>query len=351
MKTNSLSPKATVSLVLLLLFCLLFIATMRLLLGTIHTSPGVVWQALTNDPALDSGMRTIIRDFRLPRVVTAILAGAALGVAGLSMQTLFRNPLADPYVLGISSGATFGVAVLILAGSIGFIARAIPLSANSGASPVLAAALGAAGVFLVILAVSRAITNNMTLLILGMLTGYTTSGLVAILLHLSGPDEIHRFVTWMLGDFSSVNWQRMPYFSTAIAVGLIVTFLIAKPLNAQLLGENYARSMGVNVSLTRFAVIISASLLAGAVTAYCGPIGFLGIAIPHLARALFKTSDHRVLVPVVVLLGACLACLADLIAELPGLSQTLPLNAVTSIIGAPVVIIVIVRRRHLGGAF
>jgi iron complex transport system permease protein len=284
--------------------------------------------------------------------LTATLAGAALGVSGLQMQTLFRNPLADPFVLGVSSGASLGVALVVL--SVG-VASSAPLLAVSGllsnVSLVLAACGGAAAVLLIVLLLARHVQSSVTLLIIGLMIGYLTSAIVSLLLYFSIADRIQTYITWTFGSFGGVTWSQMRVLAPTVLGGLGLAFTLSKSLNALLLGEAYAHSMGLPVRQARFRIITSAAVLAGAVTAFCGPIAFLGIAVPHFCRSLFATSDHRLLVPAVTLMGALGALGADLIAQVPGSDTVLPLNAVMSLIGAPVVVWIILRRSRLHAAF
>ena len=293
----------------------------------------------------------IIITLRMPRTITAVMAGAALSVSGLQMQTLFRNPLAGPFVLGISSGASLGVALMVLtvgAGASGLLSH---LGLWGNFSLVVAACLGAGLVVGLVLAVSKRIENSMTLLILGLMFGYATGALVSVLMYFSIAERIQAFLTWTFGSFGGVTWQHLFVFAPAVGVGLFIAFVSVKALNALLLGETYAQSLGLTVQRARFWILASASMLAGVTTAFCGPIAFLGLAVPHLARSIFNTSDHRVLVPAVIVLGAMLAVGADLIARVPGSQQALPLNAVTALLGAPIVTWVILSRRNLSSSF
>jgi iron complex transport system permease protein len=294
---------------------------------------------------------TIVIDFRLPKALTAMLAGAALAVSGLQVQTLFRNPLADSYVLGISSGASLGVAIVVLSvGTTGSILMAgIGLVGDFGLA--VAAFLGAALILLLVMLVAARVQSVMTLLILGLMFGYATSALVSLLLYFSIVERIQAYINWTFGSFGGITWSQMSIFAPMVLVGLLSAFFLSKPLNALLLGESYARSMGLNIRRARLWIIITTALLAGGVTAFCGPIAFLGIAVPHLCRSLFGTSDHRILIPGVILLGGTVALVADLIAQMPGSQIILPLNAVTALIGAPVVIWIILRRRNLRNTF
>ena len=293
----------------------------------------------------------IIHSIRLPRALTAILAGAALSASGLQMQTLFRNPLADPFILGISAGASLGVALVVLGTGVTGAGLLGGLGVLGQAGVVAAAVAGAALVLGLVLLVGRRLQHVMTLLILGLMFGYLTGALVSVLLYFSIPEQVQTYVLWTFGSFGAVTWGQLSVLAPVVLAGLGIAGLLVKPLNALLLGETYARSMGLGARPARLWIIASAALLAGAVTAYCGPIGFLGVAVPHLCRALFNTSDHRVLLPACLLSGGMLALAADLLARLPGSQATLPLNAVTALIGAPVVTWIILSRRTLRQSF
>lgn len=306
--------------------------------------------ALSGQPANGNPDFDIVLSIRLPRAITACLAGAALGVAGLQMQTLMRNPLADPFVLGITSGASLGVALVVLASgtTIGaFLSSGMGL--GGGFAIVGAATLGGVSVLVPVLAISSRLQNPSTVLIFGLMTGYAVSAFVTLLVAGARPDQLERWIAWGFGSFSAVTWTEMQVLAPVALLGLIVAVFTIKPLNALLLGENYARSMGLNTRAMRLVTMAVASMLAGVVTAFCGPIGFLGVAVPHMARALLKSSDHSVLVPVTILLGGLTALLAQLVSLLPTNLGVLPINAVTALIGAPVVAFVILRAR--GGIF
>jgi len=287
----------------------------------------------------------IVFKFRLPKALTATLGGAALAVSGLQMQTLFRNPLADPFTLGVSSGASLGVALVILSvGATGSLLLAgLGMLGDFGLAA--AAGLGAALVLSAVLLVARRVQSSVTLLILGLMFGYLTSALVSLLIYFSLPDRVQSFSLWSAGSFGGVTWSQLRVFLPTVVLGLAVAGSITKALNALLLGETYARSLGVNIRRARFLIILSASLLAGTVTAFCGPIGFLGVAVPHLCRNLFNTADHRILLPTSMLLGAILALLTDIMAQMPGNQFVLPLNVITSLFGVPVIVWVILRQR------
>ena len=293
----------------------------------------------------------ILFKFRLPKALTALLAGSALAVSGLQMQTLFRNPLADPYILGVSSGASLGVALVML--SVGAAATKVvgSLGLYGDLGLVIAASLGSALVLGLVLLVAQRVQGTLTLLILGLMFGYLASALVSLLIYFSLPERIQVFSLWSAGSFGGVTWGQQRIFVPVIGVGLLIAQLLPKALNALLLGDTYARSLGVNVVQTRRWIILCASILAGTTTAFCGPIGFLGVAVPHLCRTIFNTADHRVLVPTSMLLGATIALLADLIAQMPGSQTVLPVNVITSLFGVPVIIWMLLRQQQLRASF
>ena len=283
----------------------------------------------------DPAVRDIILKIRLLKAVTALFAGAALAASGLQMQTLFRNPLAGPYVLGISSGAGLGVALFLLG------APLLGVSAHSFVQSL--GIVGAALVLLVVMAVSRRIKDIMVILILGMMFGSGISSVVEILQYLSSEAALKSFVIWTMGSLGDVTGGNLALMLPVIAAGLVLSVAAIKPLNLLLLGENYARTMGLNVQRTRTLLFLSTVLLAGTVTAFCGPVGFIGLAVPHLARMLFASADHRILMPGSMLAGAALLLVCDLISK----TLALPINTVTALMGIPVVIIVVVRNRNL----
>lgn len=310
-----------------------------------------IWSILLDHSGEKASWVMIIQDFRLPKTLTAILVGAALSLSGLQMQTLFRNPLADPYILGINSGASLGVALVILGfGSTGTILLA-GLGLVGDLSLALAATLGAALVLFLVLIIARRVKSAITLLILGLMFGYAASALVSLLIYFSIPERIQTYTTWSYGSFSGVTWNQLKVMLPMMFVGLILAFLLPKSLNALLLGEDYARSMGLNFKRSRFLILLGSSILAGTVTAFCGPIGFLGVAVPHLCRMIFNTSDHKVLLPAVTIVGAVFALLADIIAQLPGTQFVLPINVVTSLFGAPFIIWIVIQERRLKSSF
>lgn len=339
------------ALLIVLLIGVALMFMLVLVIGSVNIPVDQIIKVLLGGEAEKASWTNIVLKFRLPKALTAMLAGAALGVSGLMMQTFFRNPLAGPFVLGISSGASLGAALVVLtAGTAGGV-----LIAGMGLSGDLmlaaASAMGAGFTLSIVLLVAHRIESSMTLLILGLMFGYLTSALVSLLLYFAVPERIQAYVSWTFGSFGGVTWDQMPILAGAIAIGLVMAFLLTKTLNALLLGEAYARSIGLNIVLARLGIISSTAILAGAVTAFCGPIGFVGIAVPHLCRSLLNTSDHRLLVPGTVLMGALVALFAAFIAEVPGNSVVLPLNAVTALLGAPVVIGVILRQRNIQKTF
>ncbi len=323
--------------VLSLLTAALF--TADLLVGSVAVALRDIWAALTGG-SCDPAVRDIILKIRLLKAVTALFAGAALAASGLQMQTLFRNPLAGPYVLGISSGAGLGVALFLLG------APLLGVSAHSFVQSLGiagAAWLGAALVLLIVMAVSRRIKDIMVILILGMMFGSGVSSVVEILQYLSSEAALKSFVIWTMGSLGDVTGGNLALMLPVITAGLALSVAVIKPLNLLLLGENYARTMGLNVQRTRTLLFLSTVLLAGTVTAFCGPVGFIGLAVPHLARMLFASADHRVLMPASMLSGAALLLVCDLISK----SLALPINTVTALMGIPVVIVVVVRNRNL----
>lgn len=287
----------------------------------------------------------IITNYRLPKAVTSILVGSGLGISGLLMQTLFRNPLAGPFVLGITSGASLGVALIILGSGLfgGFFATAL----ISKWSIVIAASLGSFLVLLAVLAVSHKVRDTMTILIIGLMFGSITAAVVSVLSYFSSAEQLQQYVFWGFGSLSNLSWKELGIFFLIYLVGMILSIMSIKSLNSLLLGENYAKSLGINLKQSRFIIILATSLIAGTITAFAGPIAFIGLAIPHLTRQIFKTSNHKILLPAVFLFGAITMLICDSIAQVPGSDYTLPINAITALVGAPVVIWLLVRQRKM----
>ncbi len=299
-----------------------------------------VWQALTGGDAPEA-VAAIVNRFRLPKAVAALLAGAGLSASGLMMQTLFRNPLAGPYVLGVSSGASLGVSLLLM--GLPLMGAGAAQSALFNLGMVGAAWIGSALVLLLVMAVSARVKDIMTILILGMLLGSACAAVVDILQYLSPEGAVKSFVVWTMGSLGSLTVSRLAIFAPVLAIGLGMAVFVIKPLNAMLLGENYARTMGVSIPWTRGLIFVSTVALAGTITAFCGPIGFIGIAVPHLSRMLFRTADHRILMPASILTGGIVLLLCDLVSQLPGTEAILPINTVTALLGIPIVIWVVVK--------
>lgn len=288
-------------------------------------------------------IRYIVLNFRVPKSIMALLAGAALSASGLQMQTLFRNPLAGPFVLGISSGASLGVSIFLLG---------LPMLGATAATDMIrdlgtvgAAWAGSALILLVIMVVTTRIRDVMAILILGMMFGSAATALVEILQYLSPESALKSFVVWTMGSLGGVSLSQLKLIVPVIAVGLALSIALIKPLNLLLLGENYARTMGLDIRRWRAVIFVSTTLLAGSITAFCGPIGFIGLAVPHVARMLFRRADHRTLMPASMLLGSAVMLGCDLVSQFPGYDITLPINTITALVGIPVVVIVIVRKR------
>lgn len=286
----------------------------------------------------------IIFNYRLPKALTAVLAGAALSVAGLLMQTLFRNPLAGPDVLGVSAGAGLGVALLtMLNGS-----ALYPFLLSMGSmAQIVAAVFGAALVLMLILGVSARINDSVTILVLGMIFGYIASAAVTILQSFANPDSLKVFITWTFGSLGAVSWEKMPLLVGLIVIGVVVSFFLQKTLNSLLLGEKYAVSVGVDVKKMRILIIVITAVITGAITAFTGPIAFVGIVIPHFARTFFSTVNHRIVIPASLLSGSLLMLVCDMLSQLPVANRTLPINAVTALFGAPMIVWIVLKRKRL----
>lgn len=313
-------------------------------LGSITIPFKEVYTSLTGGQSSKSTWEYIIINYRLPKAITAVLVGMGLSISGLLMQTLFRNPLAGPYVLGLSSGASLGVAFVILGASI------LP-SFLSGIllSPygiVLASTLGSTSVLLMVLLVSQRLRDTMAILIVGLMFGSFTSAVVGVLTYFSSAEQLQKFTFWSLGNLGNLSWTSILILTICVLFGLFLSLLSIKPLNALLLGENYAKSMGLNFNKARLIIIIATGILAGSITAYAGPIAFVGLAVPHIAKLVFQTSNHTVLFWSTLLFGAGIMLICDVVSQMPGMEITLPINAITSILGAPVVIWLLVRKRN-----
>ena len=339
---RSSSNSLILSLTLLLL---LFMVLINISLGSVNIPLRSVINSLFTGQGDRETWNYIILNYRLPKAITAVLVGSGLSVSGLLMQTLFRNPLAGPFVLGISSGASLGVALLIMGASLLSGLASVVLSSNW--SLVIAASLGSFLVLLAVLLVSIRVRDTMAILIIGLMFASLTAAIVSVLSYFATADELQQFIFWGFGSLGNLSWNEISIlFGFVIFGGLLCLFSI-KSLNALLLGEHYAVSIGLNLRKSRLLVILSTSVLAGSITAFAGPIAFIGLAIPHIARQVFNTSSHNVLLPAIVLIGAMVMLICDSIAQLPFTDYSLPINAVTSIFGAPLVIWLLVRKRKM----
>lgn len=331
-----------ISIIIVLILVFLFL---NMVLGSVNIPMASVWHILTGNGEEPVTWQNIIWKSRFPQALTALVAGAGLSISGLQMQTVFRNPLAGPSVLGISSGASMGVAFVVLfSGSIGGVALS-NLGFMGEVALSIAAIVGSLSVMALIVFASHKVKGNVTLLIIGVMIGYLANAIIGILKFFSVEEDIKTYVIWGLGSFSRVSGNQMMLFVTIMAVLIPLSFLLVKTLNLLMLGDGYARNLGLNIKRARVLVITCSGVLTAIVTAYCGPIIFLGLAVPHLCRAIFQTSDHRILMPASLVMGAALALACNLIARMPGFEGALPVNSVTALIGAPVVASVLFRKR------
>lgn len=331
-----------------LLICLIVVFLLELGIGSVSIPVSGIVGVLFGSEVADVTWSTIILELRLPRTLAAMIGGAALGAAGLQLQTLFKNPLAGPWALGLTAGAQLGVALVVTAAAVIGSSFLENIEILSNLSIVTGAMLGCLLVLLIMVTVSRYV-STITLLIFGLMLGYLAQGLISVVLHFTNQSQTKIFAGWNDGSFAGVYWEHFPVLVPMVVIGLAGGWLMAKPLNAFLLGENYARSLGMSVKRTRLITLGCAVLLAGPVTAYCGPVLFLGLIVPHLARGLFNTSDHKILMPAVMLLGGIIAQAADLFVHLPWEKHFLHLNAVNALIGAPVVMWVILKNKKMRG--
>lgn len=337
MKTYSLFIGLVVSILVLII--------VNILVGSVSIPTTEVCRIIMGDYSNEIGTN-IIFSSRLPQALTAVVAGAGLAVSGLQMQTVFRNPLAGPSVLGISNGSALGVAfVVLLSGRIGGVALS-RLGYLGDAAISVAAIIGALAVLSLILWVSQKVNGNVTLLIIGVMIGYLANAIIGVMKFLSPEEDVKAFVVWGLGSFSRVSGDEMMFFIIQMCILLPLACLLVKPLNLMLLGDNYASNLGLNIRRARLLIIVSSGILVAIVTAYCGPIMFIGMAVPHLARAIFRTSNHRVLMPGTALCGAVLALFCNLIARMPGFEGALPVNSVTALVGAPIIAAILFGRRR-----
>ncbi|MFD1294298.1 FecCD family ABC transporter permease [Lutibacter holmesii] len=329
----------------LLLIVLLVSTFLNISLGSVNIPLKQLFLTLINGDVEKEAWRTIILNYRLPKAITAIIVGSGLSISGLLMQTLFRNPLAGPFVLGISSGASLGVAILILGAS--FLGANITSYAFTNFGLAIAASAGAFLVLAAVMLAALKVRNTMSILIIGLMFGSITSSVISVLAYFSSASELQQYMFWSFGSLGNLSWKEISALLSIFILGITLVTFIIKPLNSLLLGENYAKSMGVNVKLTRNITLIATSLLTGVITAFSGPIAFIGLAVPHLTKLLFNTSNHKTLLPAVAICGAIIMLLCDSIAQVPNSEYTLPINAITSLFGAPIIIWLLVRKRKI----
>lgn len=322
---------------------MIFLFVINISLGSVSIPVKDVFRSLTGGTTSKETWEYIIINYRLPKATAAILVGMGLSISGLLMQTLFRNPLAGPYVLGLSSGASLGVAIVILGATMlpPFLAKLL----LSSYGIILASSLGSFTVLLAVLAVSHRLRDTMAILIVGLMFGSLTSAIVGTLTYFSTAEQLQKFTFWSLGNLGNLSWTSISLLSICVAIGLLLSLFSIKPLNSLLLGENYAKSLGLNYKKSRLIIIFATSILAGSITAFAGPIAFIGLAVPHIAKLVFQTSNHTILFWSTILFGAIIMLICDSISQLPGSDFTLPINAVTSIFGAPIVIWLLIRKK------
>lgn len=330
---------------ILLILILIVVALINISLGSVYIPLKDIIASLFNGEVEKESWKSIIIHYRLPKAFTAIIVGSGLSISGLLMQTLFRNPLAGPFVLGISSGASLGVAILILGAS--FLGANITSYAFTNWGLAIAASLGSFLVLSAVMLAALKVRNTMSILIIGLMFGSLTSAIISILAYFSSASELQQYMFWSFGSLGNLSWKEITALFSVFIVGIILVTFIIKPLNSLLLGENYAKSMGVNVKQTRNITLIATSLLTGVITAFSGPIAFIGLAVPHLTKLLFNTSNHKTLLPAVAISGAIIMLICDSIAQLPNSEYTLPINAITSLFGAPIIIWLLVRKRKI----
>ncbi len=333
---------------LVIVFILVALALMFLVnvsLGSVYIPfEEIVNSILTGESEKDT-WRYIVLNYRLPKAMTAVLVGSGLSLSGLLMQTLFRNPLAGPYVLGISSGASLGVALLLLGSSVA--GGSLLMISNSHVMISVAASLGAFGVLTAVMVVSRQLKNTMSILIVGLMFSSLSAAVISVLAYFSSAESLQRYTFWGFGSLGNLTWTELMVFGVLYLVALLLLLPSIKPLNSLLLGENYAKSIGIEMKRTRNLILLSTSLFTGVITAFSGPIAFIGLAAPHLTKLMLNTSDHRVVLPAAALFGALIMLISDTIAQMPGSEYTLPINAITTLFGAPIVIWLLLRKRRM----
>lgn len=330
--------------ILLSVFLIIFFF-LNISLGSVSIPFKNIFSILFGYESARESWQTIILDFRIPKAITAVLVGSGLSICGLLMQTLFRNPLAGPFVLGISSGASLGVALLILGSSI-FGGYFLSI-ASSNWSLAIAASLGSFLVLSAVIIAANKVRNTMSILIIGLMFGSLTAAIISVLAYFSEAAQIQQYLFWSFGSLGNLTWNELSVFAVIYLIGIVATFSVIKPLNSYLLGENYAKSLGINIKKSRNIILLITSLLTGVITAFSGPIAFVGLAVPHIAKMLFSTSNHKLLIPASAFIGAIVLLICDVIAQLPTSEFTLPINAITSLFGAPIVIWLLVRKKKI----
>ena len=332
------------SIISLSIIILLFIA--NLFFGSVSIPIDAVVKILLGQTVQNKAWMHIVLESRLPQAITALFTGGAIAVSGLLLQTTFRNPLADSGILGISAGANLGVALVVLLLGIGS-GTVASFNLSNSMLIVLGAFLGACLILIIIMMFASVVRNNIMLLIIGIMVGYLTSSIISILKFWSTSDTAYSYMIWGMGTFSNISIDQLPFYCIIVSIGVALSILLIKPLNALLLGQHYAENLGVNVKIVRFLLLLCAGLLTAITCAYCGPVAFIGLAVPHIARLVLGTSNHKVLLPLTILIGAIIALLCNLVSVLPGASGMLPLNAITPIFGAPVIIYVIINQKKI----
>jgi len=330
---------------IILLIALVIIWIINISLGSVYIPLKQILLSIFDGQVEKESWKTIVLNYRLPKAITAIIVGSGLSISGLLMQTLFRNPLAGPFVLGISSGASLGVAILILGAS--FLGANITSYVFTNWGLAVAASTGSFLVLLAVMVAASKVRNTMSILIIGLMFGSLTAAIISVLAYFSSANQLQQYLFWSFGSLGNLSWKEITALLITFLIGIFLVIFIIKPLNSLLLGENYAKSMGVNVKRTRNIILISTSLLTGVITAFSGPIAFIGLAVPHLTKMLFTTSNHKILMPAVAISGAIIMLICDSIAQLPSSEYTLPINAITSLFGAPIIIWLLIRKRKI----
>jgi iron complex transport system permease protein len=340
-----ISNRSYTSPFLFLIVGLFLVIIANISLGSVNIPLKQIILALLGDDSVKESWQTIVLNYRLPKAITAIFVGSGLSISGLLMQTLFRNPLAGPFVLGISSGASLGVALLVMGAS--FLGGTIAVLAHSSWGLAIASSTGAFFVLLAVLLAAFKVRNTMSILIIGLMFGSLTAAIISVLAYFSSASQLQQYLFWSFGNLGNLNWSEITVLIALSGIGFILVLFIIKPLNSLLIGENYAKSMGVNINRTRKITLVATSLLTGVITAFSGPIAFIGLAVPHLTKLIFNTSNHKILLPAVALFGAVIMLVCDSISQIPFTEFTLPINAITSLFGAPIVIWLLVRKHKM----